>query len=41
MIGDSERYISKDRNHVFGEFVDGPDLTAMIELIYEDKEAEE
>jgi len=41
MIGDSERYISKDRNHVFGDFVDAPDLSAMIELIYEDKEAVE
>jgi hypothetical protein len=40
MIGDSERYISKDRNHAFGEYIDGPDLTTMIETIYEDKEAE-
>ena len=40
MIGDSEKYISKDRNHVFGEYIDGPDLTAMIELIYKDKEVE-
>src|SRR5215467_13845474 len=38
MIGDSEKYISKDRNHVFGEYIDGPDLTEMIERIYEDKE---
>jgi hypothetical protein len=40
MIGDSERYISKDRNHVFGEYIDGPDLTRMIEMMYEDKEVE-
>jgi phage nucleotide-binding protein len=39
MFGDSERYVSKDRNNVFGEYIDAPDLTEMIELIYNGKEA--
>lgn len=34
LVGDSERYISKDRNGLFGEFIDAPDLTEMIALIY-------
>lgn len=33
MIGDSEHYVSKDRNGVFGEYIDAPDLTEMLELI--------
>jgi hypothetical protein len=39
MIGDSETYISKDRNGAFGQYIDAPDLTEMLELIYETKEA--
>jgi len=35
LLGDSERYISKDRNGVFADQIDAPDLTAMLELIYE------
>jgi phage nucleotide-binding protein len=34
-FGDSERYVSKDRNFVFGEFIDAPDLTTMLNKIYE------
>jgi phage nucleotide-binding protein len=39
MFGDSERYVSKDRNGVFGEYIDAPDLTNMLDIIYEKKEA--
>ena len=39
MFGDSERYVSKDRNNAFGEYIDAPDLTEMIERIYNHKEA--
>lgn len=35
MIADSEHYISKDRNGVFGEYIDAPDLTEMLEMIYQ------
>jgi hypothetical protein len=39
LLGDSERYISKDRNGVFGEYIDAPDFTEMLALIYGTKEA--
>jgi phage nucleotide-binding protein len=39
MFADSERYVSKDRNHVFGEYIDAPDMSEMIERIYQTKEA--
>ena len=35
LLGDSERYISKDRNGVFPEHIDAPDLAEMLTLIYE------
>ena len=35
-FADSERYVSKDRNFVFGEYIDAPDLTEMLALIYND-----
>jgi hypothetical protein len=35
LLGDSERYISKDRNGLFGEFIDAPDFTEMLRAIYE------
>jgi hypothetical protein len=35
LLGDSEHYISKDRNGVFPEYVDAPDLADMLEQIYE------
>ena len=38
MVGDSPRYISKDRNGVFGEYVDAPDFAEMLEKIYNHKE---
>jgi hypothetical protein len=34
MVGDSERYISKDRNGVLGGFVDAPDIGDMLGRIY-------
>ena len=34
LIGDSSNYISKDRNGVFGEYIDAPNLTEMLALIY-------
>lgn len=34
MLADSPRYISKDRNGVFGEYVDAPDFGEMLDLIY-------
>jgi hypothetical protein len=34
LVGDSERYISKDRNGVFGEFIDAPNIAEMLEVIY-------
>lgn len=39
LVGDSERYISKDRNGLFGEFIDAPDVSRMLDIIY-GKEAE-
>jgi hypothetical protein len=36
MVGDSERYISKDRNGVFGGFIDAPDFTDMLTQIYKE-----
>lgn len=35
LIGDSERYVTKDRNGVFPEHIDAPDLADMLALIYE------
>jgi hypothetical protein len=35
LLGDSERYISKDRNGMFPEHIDAPDLAEMLSLIYE------
>jgi hypothetical protein len=34
LVGDSERYISKDRNGLFGEFIDAPDISQMLDIIY-------
>jgi hypothetical protein len=34
LIGDSSTYISKDRNNAFGEYIDAPNLTEMLGLIY-------
>lgn len=34
LLGDNERFITKDRNGLFGEYIDGPDITQMLELIY-------
>lgn len=34
LLGDSERYLSKDRNGVFPAHIDAPDLTDMLALIY-------
>jgi hypothetical protein len=34
MLADSPRYISKDRNGVFGGYIDAPDFTEMLALIY-------
>jgi hypothetical protein len=34
LLGDSEHYISKDRNGVFPAHIDAPDLADMLELIY-------
>jgi len=39
VVGDSPRYISKDRNGVFGEYIDAPNFTDMLEKIYNSKEA--
>jgi hypothetical protein len=38
LLADSERYVSKDRNGVFGEFIDAPDFTEMLRLIYQKEE---
>jgi hypothetical protein len=38
LLGDSERYISKDRNGMFPEHIDAPDLAEMLELIYEGRQ---
>ena len=35
LLGDSERYISKDRNGVFPDHIDAPDLADMLAQIYE------
>lgn len=35
LLGDSERYVSKDRNGMFPEHIDAPDLADMLALIYE------
>jgi len=34
-LGDSERFVSKDRNGVFPDHLDAPDLADMLELIYQ------
>jgi hypothetical protein len=33
IVGPQERYITKDRNGLFGEYIDAPDLAAMLEII--------
>lgn len=38
LFADSERYVSKDRNLAFGDYIDGPDLSTMIQMIYSDRE---
>ena len=38
LLGDSERYVSKDRNGMFPEHIDAPDLADMLALIYEGRE---
>ena len=38
LVGDSERYISKDRNGLFGEYIDAPDLAEMLAMIRGEKE---
>lgn len=38
LVADSERYVSKDRNGVFGEFIDAPDFAEMLKLIYQKEE---
>lgn len=38
LVGDSERYVSKDRNGLFGEYIDAPDFTEMLERIYAKEE---
>jgi hypothetical protein len=38
LTGPSERYVTKDRLGVFGMYVDAPDVTTMIEKIYEEEE---
>ena len=35
LVGPQERYITKDRNGLFGEFVDSPDLSVMLSQITE------
>jgi len=38
LLGDSERYVSKDRNGVFPPHIDAPDLADMLGKIYEGRE---
>lgn len=38
LVADSPRYISKDRNGVFGEYIDAPDFAEMLQLIYQKEE---
>lgn len=38
LLGDSEHYMSKDRNGVFPEYLDAPDLSEMLDRIYQGKE---
>lgn len=35
LVGPQERYITKDRNGLFGEFIDSPDLAVMLSKITE------
>lgn len=35
LLGDSERYVSKDRNGVFPDHIDAPDLADMLDQIYD------
>ena len=39
LLGDSERYVSKDRNGVFPDLIDAPDLADMLALIYEGRDS--
>lgn len=39
LVGPSERYVTKDRTGVFGDFVDNPNIQEMIQFIYNPKEA--
>jgi len=38
LLGDSERYVSKDRNGMFPQHIDAPDLAEMLALIYEGRQ---
>lgn len=40
MTGPSSKYVTKDRNGLFGEFVDSPDLSRMLEVIHGSEEEE-
>jgi hypothetical protein len=35
LTGPSEKYLTKDRDNIFGEFVDSPDVTAMLDRLKE------
>lgn len=35
LLGDNEHYVTKDRNGVFPEHIDAPDLAEMLDLIYQ------
>jgi len=39
-VGPSAKYVTKDRNGLFGEYVDSPDLSKMLEVIHGEKEEE-
>lgn len=39
-VGPSERYVTKDRTGVFPPYIDDPDLSAMMALIFEEEEAQ-
>jgi hypothetical protein len=37
IVAPSDRYLTKDRSNMLGEFVEGPDISAMIDLIYKEE----
>jgi AAA domain-containing protein len=37
MVGPSERYLTKERYGVFGDFIDQPNIRDMLEIIYEEE----